>query len=478
MLSENGQLAFIVPHKFFQATFGEGLRKVLTRSKALRQIVRFGAEQVFEEATTYTCLLFLSERANNQFDLIEVKSLERGEEVLQAVRQRDEHPDYAQETLPEPVISGSGYSEKVGWDFTIGASSFILKRIQQYPNTLEKITRKIFVGLQTSADKIYVLEILSETENTFRCFSKQLEEEVEIEKGLVKPFLMGKDVHRYETVTAKNVVIFPYQILNSKAELMTQSYIKDHYPQGWKYLERNEHDLAEREHGKMRGQQFYAYIYPKNLTEFEAVKIMTPEIALGCQMTMDEQGIFYHTTKVYSFVFKESMKLSSKYILGLLNSKVLWFFLSSTGYVLRGGYYTFKTDYLKPFPIAESRPEQEQAVATLVDYVLFLKAQPESPNREEAAHRRLMTAYFEQLIDALIYEIYFPEEFQDAGKSISSLLTPDLIPPLERTGTEKLLFLQQHFQEMYQQNHTVREMIFFLDTIEAVHVIEERSKGK
>jgi adenine-specific DNA-methyltransferase len=478
LLSDSGQLAYIVPHKFFQATFGEGLRKLLTNRKALRQIVRFGAEQVFEEATTYTCLLFLSAEKTEQFDLIEVKSLERGEEVLQAVRQREEHSDYAHEKLSEPVITGSGYGEKIDWDFSIGASNLVLKRIQQYPNTLEKITRKIFVGLQTSADKIYVLEILSEKENSFLCFSKQLREEVEIEKGLVKPFLMGKDVHRYENVTAKNVVIFPYNIINGKADLMTQRFIMENYPLGWHYLERNENPLAEREHGKMRGKRFYAYIYPKNLTEFETVKIITPEIALGCQMTLDDRGNFYHTTKVYSFVFKESVKQPLKYLLGLLNSKVLWFFLSSTGYVLRGGYYTFKTEYLKPFPIAESRPEQEQAVATLVDYVLYLKSLPESSNREESARRRLMTAYFEQLIDALIYEIYFPEEFLDAEKFISHLLTPNHILPIEKFDGEKLPFLQLCFEEIYQQTHPVRQMVFFLDTIDAVRVIEERSRVK
>jgi len=156
----------------------------------------------------------------------------------------------------------------------------------------------------------------------------------------------------------------------------------------------------------------------------------------------------------------------------------MWYFLAETGTVLRGGYLRFKTEYLKPFPIAVAKPEQEQAVSTLVDYVLYLKAQPESPNREVTAQRRLMEAYFEQLIDGLIYEIYFPEEFQYAEKSISRLLTPDLIPPLENTATEKLSYLQQRFQEMYQQNHPVRQVLFFLDTIEAVRVIEERSRGK
>ncbi|MBN1370426.1 MAG: Eco57I restriction-modification methylase domain-containing protein [Anaerolineaceae bacterium] len=477
LMKTDGQLAYIVPHKFFQAAFGEGLRKLLTNRKALRQIVRFGAEQVFEEATTYTCLLFLSARKNDQFDLIEVKSLERGEDVFQAVRRREEHPDYAHESLPEPEIIGSGHGENVDWDFSIGSSNLVLKRIKQHPKQLGDLIRKIFQGIATSADKIYVLEILSEKEDTYQCFSKQLGEEVEIEKGLVKPFLMGKDVHRYENVTAKNVVIFPYRILNGKAELMPQNFIREKFPLGWQYLERNENALAEREHGRMHGQQFYAYIYPKNLIEFEAVKIMTPDICNGPQMTIDLTGSLYHTTTIYSFIFKPGVVKNEKYLLGLMNSHLLWYFLAETGTVLRGGYLRFKTEYLKPFPIAESRPEQEQAVATFVDYVLFLKALPESSNREEEARRRLMTAYFEQLVNALIYEIYFPEEFLDAGKSISRLLTSDQVPPIEKFNGDKPTLLQQCFQRMYQQNHPVRQMTFFLDTIEAVRIIEERLRG-
>ena len=103
--------------------------------------------------------------------------------------------------------------------------------------------------------------------------------------------------------------------------------------------------------GRMKHENFYAYIYPKNLTEFDSVKLLTPEIANKPQLTLDVEGICYHTTKVYSFIFKENIEEKQAYWLGLLNSKLLWFFLNSTGYVLRGGYFTFKTEYLKPFPI-------------------------------------------------------------------------------------------------------------------------------
>lgn len=476
LLNETGHLAYIVPHKFFQAAFGEALRRLLTRRQALRQVVRFGSEQVFEEATTYTCLLFLSAQARKEFDLLEVRTLARSSEVLQAARERVDHPDYAYETLSMPVITAA--SAKIDWDFSIGENSRILQRLQQHPLTLDQITRKIFVGLQTSADKLYVLETISQDNNTVRVYSKYLKEEVEIESGLVKPFLMGKDVHRYEPVVAKNVVIFPYHIRNGKAELMTQDFIQKHFPKGWKYLKRNENALGERERGRMHGQNFYAYIYPKNLAEFESVKIITPEIALGCQMTLDSEGIFYHTTKVYSFVFKESVKAPLKYLLGLLNSKVLWYFLTSTGYVLRGGYYTFKTEYLKPFPIPVSSQEQERAIATLVDYILFLKTLPDPVNASLSAERRVMGAYFEQMIDGLVYELYFPEEFSDQEKSFNRLLTPELLPTLKGTNEEKLAQIETVYRTLHDLNHPVRKALFFLDSIEAVRVIEAKTKNQ
>ncbi len=47
---------------------------------------------------------------------------------------------------------------------------------------------------------------------------------------------------------------------------------------------------------------------------------------------------------------KEGLPISYEFLLGLLNSSLFWFYIQKTGYVLRGGYYTFKTNYVAPFP--------------------------------------------------------------------------------------------------------------------------------
>ncbi len=60
VLNPRGLLGFILPSKFFATDYGRPLRGLLSRTRALAAIADFRHEQVFAQATTYTCLLFLS----------------------------------------------------------------------------------------------------------------------------------------------------------------------------------------------------------------------------------------------------------------------------------------------------------------------------------------------------------------------------------------------------------------------------------
>ncbi|MDP2966509.1 MAG: Eco57I restriction-modification methylase domain-containing protein [Pelolinea sp.] len=405
LLNKHGKLGFILPHKFFQAQFAKPIRLILTKLRALVEIVHFGSNQIFKKATTYTCLLFLSKTPLEKFRFISIDTISSVNNLFNAIRNKLPNNNYREVLLKQPTESDTE------WNFSANGQDIVLSKLCSNPLRLSDITRKIFVGLQTSADKIYVLKIIKWFDESVLCYSNALNKEVEIEKGLVKPFLMGKDVHRYEPVEAKNVVIFPYIVENGKAILMPQDYLRTKYPKGWDYLLLNKNELSKREKGKMRGEKFYAYIYPKNLTEFDAVKIMTPEIALGCQLTLDEKAINYHTTKVYSFIFKDSIKENYLYYLGILNSKILWFFIKTTGYTLRGGYFTFKTEYLRPFPIRTinfSNPEeksQHDRIVLLAKRMLLLhKQHSRTPQEKENLKREIDTT--DQQIDQLVYQLY------------------------------------------------------------------------
>jgi len=174
LLSKQGKLGFILPHKFFQAQFASPIRQLIAKGKHIEKVVHFGSEQVFNNATTYTCLFFLSKSPLSEFEFIKVENLDDHERLINDINNDRTNSDYEKSKLSQPETDGSE------WHFFAGNSQIVLDRINQQPKKLSDITRKIFVGLQTSADKIYVLKKLNSSENTLTCYSKSLNCEVEI----------------------------------------------------------------------------------------------------------------------------------------------------------------------------------------------------------------------------------------------------------------------------------------------------------
>jgi hypothetical protein len=135
---------------------------------------------------------------------------------------------------------------------------------------------------------------------------------------------------------------------------MTENYISENFPNGYIYLKENEKTLRAREHGLFDNKNWFLFGRQQGISEVEQAKIITPEISLGSNMSYDDLGSFYHNTKCYSFIKFRHIKEDYKYFLCILNSSIMWYFLKNTGYVLRGGYFTFKTKYLFPFPLPKT----------------------------------------------------------------------------------------------------------------------------
>ncbi len=409
LLSTVGLLGFILPHKFFQAEFAGPIREILSEGKHLRHIVHFGSNQVFSNATTYTCLLFLSKTPNTSLEFVEVKKLETETEILKDLVAGTENINFMRANISQPESSDKE------WHFSATDTSRILEKLKEQPKTLGDITRKIFVGVQTSADNIYVLKIVSENDGIITCHSTELKGEISVEREITKSFLMGKDVHRYEPITPPNIIIFPYHVTAQTVKLMEPEEIKSKYPQAWNYLNKNKTKLSNREKGRFSGKYFYQYSRPQNMVEAQFPKIITPDIAYGSQFTIDSIGT-YHTTTVYSLVFRADLKESPLFYLGILNSRLMWFFLSQTGNELRGGYFRYKTNYLRPFPVVTidftdpKQVEKHDQLVALVNLMLRLKQENPTTSQDRDFVKQQIIAT-DKDINQLVYSLYdIPEE--------------------------------------------------------------------
>ena len=389
LCNNDGFVNFIMPIKWSNGAMGKGLRLLCSENKAAQRIINFGSYQVFN-ASTYTALQWFKKDS----DVLLYNELNRdlpSNKELSGYLEGLTKSDFSE--IPSDKLNAST------WVLTQENNNEILKTLQCQPRVLSDVFDKIFQGLATSRDDVYFLHNCTEENGIVYGFSNELGQIVQIEKGLVRPLLKGEDVHRYDNIFTHRVVVFPYKVVEDRASLYSEEEIKILFPKGYSYLKNCEIILRNRERGRLLSDDYwYRYIYPKNLILFDNIKLVAPEISLGGNYAFDEKGQFYSTTKIYGYIKKNDVKSSYKSLMAILNSKVMWYFMRNTGYVLRGGYYTFKTNYVKPFPMPsdEAIIAIEPVLIPLVDKVLLAKK-----NNPKAD-----TSTEEREIDNIVFDLY------------------------------------------------------------------------
>ena len=160
----------------------------------------------------------------------------------------------------------------------------------------------------------------------------------------------------------------------------------------------------------MRHDAWYGFIYPKNLEVMFAPKLLVPDISDRAAFAFDERGEFAFTSG-YGITFNPQIKVSPKFILGVLNSSLLDWYWKRISTPLRGGFYRYFTQFIEQLPIPAATPEKQRPVERLVDRILAAKQRD----------ARADVSALEREIDQLVYALYglTPEEIQiveGAGK--------------------------------------------------------------
>jgi len=431
LLRPGGRLGYILPHKFFNAQYGEPLRGLIAQGKHLADVVHFGDQQVFANATTYTCLLFLDKDGRDTFHVTKVKDLAAWRadhttptpvkialrRIGQYLRESSEDTEYTTQSETEGDISTTKLNA-AEWNFIIGAGAELFHKLQQIPVTLGDVTAQIAQGIRTSANNIYVLDAQTTTEAAVTAFSEQLGQQVELERAAVSLFLQGREIKPYQILHSGKVVIMPYQIQDGQAQLIPETHIKNVNPKTYEYLRKNKTLLSEREKGKFRGNEWYAYGRKQNIELMLLSKILVPDIANRASFALDEHGE-YAFTSGYGITLKETTRESIKYILGLLNSHLLDFYLKRISTTLRGGFFRYFTQYLEPLPIRTIDFDDPADVARHDRMVALVERMLDLHRRLAAAklahEKHLLQQQIDvtdKAIDALVYELYAltPEE--------------------------------------------------------------------
>ena len=400
LLKPQGRLGFILPHKFFNAHYGEGLRSLVAQGNYLAKVVHFGDQQVFAGATTYTCLLFLGKDPSPECEFVRVVNLNEWRITGEAV----------EGVIPAQNITAAE------WNFVVGREAGLFEKLSKMPVKLGDVA-SIFVGLQTSADKIYVLDEVDSSKSGFLVVKDFNNNIWELEREMLKPFINNLTLISYGEPINYHWLIFPYNIIDGKAIILSATEISINYPNTWKYFQTFQKELRSRESGKADSLKWYGYIYPKNLSIFDKAKLIVQVISLFARYAYDDNSLYFSgggNGPYYGIRWEDDNDSHSLYYLqALLNSKLLDVYLHKISTTFRGGYWSYGKRFIEQLPIRtinfndpNDKARHDRLVAMVENMLVWHKqlAATRTPQEKAALERRI--AATDHLIDQLVYELY------------------------------------------------------------------------
>jgi len=400
LLRPNGDLGFIIPSKFVNSDYGLGLRNLISETKTLRKFVDFKDFQIFGDATNYTCLLFLRNSKNEEYTYFYPKDKESFS--LQEVSNKDIFQEYR---LPMPTMNEP-------WVLSGNKASNLMRKLNSNYGRLGDICRNIFVGLQTSADSVYFVKLISETKETAKIMNLYDNHKFIIEKQILKKLLKGKDIQKWSVEWKGFYVVYPYFVKDGTASLIPLSKIKENYPLAYEYFRQYESLLKKRENNRFVNEEnWHQFGRLQNIEKFEQPKIITQVLASSNTFALDSKGEFYFVgggnAGGYGIVLKNEYKDYYPYILALLNSRVLEFYLKNISTPFRGGYFSYGRRFIEQLPIKFANETDTNKLSLLVMEQISLTTSLREMNNTDAKNKieqRLKEN--EQKINSIVYTIY------------------------------------------------------------------------
>ena len=442
LLREQGVLTYISSNKWFRAAYGKKLRQLISHDTQLQQIIDFGDAPVFAAIAYPTIVITQKTKTSDHF--FQALNWEKG----QFISQFEAIVKTQFFAMPQAALTAEG------WQFADATALNLLNKLRQAGTPLGKyVNNRFYRGILTGFNEAFVVD---------RSTRDRLIAEHPSSAEVLKPFLRGRDVKRWTVDYQDLWLIFTRRGINI-----------DQYPAIKKYLLQFKERLTPGIPGGRKDGSYQWYEIQDNIAywqEFERSKIVWGNLATKPQFTIAQPGVYLCAPA--NLVVSEE----NAYLLAILNSAITHFYIDQIAATRQGGFIEYKPMYVAQVPIPAATDETKKAIETLVSYILFLtKELKDIPSHGAAlaasAEDKLMLSYFEQLVNAVVLELYLSEELHAQKLSFSPLLHTEMLLPMSEIQGDKISVLRTLFKKLYTQDHPIRRNLFLLDTVPAVRLI-------
>lgn len=440
LLKPEGALAFITSNKWYRAGYGKGLREWLRDNARILKLMDFGDAPVFE-AIAYPTILIATRRAApgkpRDSEMIDAMNWEMGKPV-ETFPARFAAESFA---MPQKDLAAAG------WQMEPQAERDLLTKLHATGKPLvEWCEGRFYRGILTGLNEAFVID--SATRSKLISADPKSGE-------IIKPYLRGRDVKRWQVQPADKWLIFTRQGIEIdrypavKAHLETMRSRLEPKPKNWDDTKKGE--WKGRKAGSYRWyelQDTVAY-----WEEFSAPKLIVPAIEKGTAYAPDVSG-FLSNDKT-SIIATERWA----YLVAILNSSVSWWLTEQEFASKQGGFYEFKPMYVGKLPIPEPTVEQEELAGSVSKAIV---AGAERPR-------------LESLLNAFVYELFFSEELAARGLSPFAAAQEAGLDKLAGLDGEALARAADGWSRQLADPATkLYSTLFDLQSIDAIRIIEGR----
>lgn len=367
LLRTKGFGSFISSNQFLVTEYGRKLREFLLNNYALNSIIDYGDLPIFEDALTYVSIFNLSKNKPTDFNYFKVDNIDNAKKLD---FNNKINIDISKLTNDNWILSSKNNKE-------------ILEKISKQ-TTLSKIA-KCSYGIVSGADSVFIVnENLIESEN--------------LEKGSLLPLIRANNCKRYNYANFDLRIIYPFKYHEGATILLQQDEFKDKFPNTFNYLVSRKELLEERKDSRktfVDSNKWYSLTRFGQLEIFKKEKIVFPGEQKIPKFSIDINQSGYSGARVFAITLNEN-EINLKYLLAILNSKVITFVIHSTFPIKAGGYYSMSSTFVEKLPIIQLSASNQQPFIDKVDQILSLKK--DNPEVDTTA--------LEREIDTLVYQLY------------------------------------------------------------------------
>jgi adenine-specific DNA-methyltransferase len=383
LLSKNGLYGVIVANKWMRTNFGEPLRKWL-KNKSIYQIIDFGDLPVFDTVTTYPCILIIGKQDSNvkiQLSLVKTLNFSSLHDFV-----KDHSAKIDKNSLADS-----------GWNLASSDDQSILKKLKSTGISFERyVNNNVYRGIVTGFNEAFIID---EATRVKLIKSDKKSDEI------IKPFLAGKDIKRYQRPKSNKFLIFTKRGVEIENYPAIKSYLEEYK----KFLIPKPPDFkGEKWEGRKPGKYKWYEIQDsiEYFKEFEKSKIIYPNILKRPEFTFDTSG-WYTNQKCFI------IPTDDKYLLGILNCKITHYLFDKLLPKLRGGFFEPNYVIFKNFPIKQIDRKNSteiilhDEVVKLVDELLLLHKEIDGLTLQTKINQiNSKIFYCEDRIDQIAFELY------------------------------------------------------------------------